>query len=112
MISSFHLRKVKDGYEFGGNIGGVFGKSPEEAKHNFWKVMYPGVYEFIDKTFSKENKMSNQERATEFEYLEYFYATADFGPADSEVRDYIQECFIKDTGKLPPEGYYYGNENE
>jgi len=56
--------------------------------------------------------MSIQERATEFEYLEYFYATADFGPADSEVRDYIQECFIKDTGKLPPEGYYYGNENE
>jgi hypothetical protein len=45
------------------------------------------------------------ERATELEYLKYFYSEADFGPADSDVRQNIDECFKKKTGKLLPKNY-------
>lgn len=45
------------------------------------------------------------ERATELEYLKFFYSWADFGPADGDVRDYMNQRFIKETGKALPEGY-------
>ena len=45
------------------------------------------------------------EQATELEYLRWFYQEADFGPADSDVRDFIDEAFVKETGKTLPEGY-------
>ncbi|AWY09298.1 hypothetical protein vBRpoSV10_176 [Ruegeria phage vB_RpoS-V10] len=45
------------------------------------------------------------EKATELEYLQWFYANADFGPADSDVRDIMNEEFMEDTGKGLPEGY-------
>lgn len=44
-------------------------------------------------------------RATELEYLKFFYSWADFGPADGDVRDYLNQRFTKETGKALPEGY-------
>lgn len=45
------------------------------------------------------------ELATELEYLQFFHGAADFGPADSDVRDWINEEFTRQTGKLLPVGY-------
>jgi len=45
------------------------------------------------------------ERLTELEYLREFYQRADFGPADSDVREIINEDIEKDTGKAIPENY-------
>lgn len=46
-----------------------------------------------------------KELATELEYLQFFYGCADFGPADSDVRELINEEFEEVTGKRLPEGY-------
>lgn len=45
------------------------------------------------------------ERATELEWLRWFYQEADFGPADSDVRFYMATAFKQETGKELPEGY-------
>lgn len=45
------------------------------------------------------------ERATELEYLQYFYAVADFGPADEDIRYMIKQKFKEETGKELPIGY-------
>jgi hypothetical protein len=45
------------------------------------------------------------ERATELEWLRFFYETADFGPADGDVRRIIEEEFKETTGKKMPAGY-------
>ena len=45
------------------------------------------------------------ERATEIEYLKFFYGTADFGPADEDVRDIIRKQFILTHKKHIPKGY-------
>lgn len=45
------------------------------------------------------------EKATELEYLRWFYQNADFGPADSDVRMYMDEEFVEETGKALPDGY-------
>jgi hypothetical protein len=45
------------------------------------------------------------EKATELEYLKYFYQNADFGPAHGDVVFNINEYFKKDTGKELPAGY-------
>lgn len=44
-------------------------------------------------------------RASELEYLRYFFEQADFGPADGDVRFLIAEQFTKKTGKKLPKGY-------
>ena len=44
-------------------------------------------------------------RATELEYLQWFYENADFGPADGDVREIMDREFKKETGKELPEGY-------
>lgn len=46
-----------------------------------------------------------KKEATELEYLKWFFSTADFGPADSDVRMYLEEQFEEETGKTIPEGY-------
>lgn len=46
-----------------------------------------------------------KERATEIEYLRWFYVNADFGPADEDVRKYLNEAFKRYSGKDLPEGY-------
>lgn len=52
------------------------------------------------------------ERATELEYLKWFFQEADFGPADSEVRDIMNEDFMNNTGKNLPEGYNFAEDGE
>jgi hypothetical protein len=44
-------------------------------------------------------------KATEQEWLEYFFANVDFGPAHEDVVDIIAENFVTETGKTMPEGY-------
>ena len=46
-----------------------------------------------------------RERATELEYLTWFRHNADFGPADSDVKDNLNEWFMEETGKNLPEGW-------
>ena len=43
--------------------------------------------------------------ATELEWLEWFYANCDFGPAHEDVVYIMQEAFVKETGKAIPSGY-------
>lgn len=45
------------------------------------------------------------DRATELEWLKWFYNHSDFGPADGDVRDWLAETFKAQTGKLLPIGY-------
>ncbi len=52
------------------------------------------------------------ERALECEYLTWFYQNADFGPADSDVRDIMKDEFMKQTGKNIPEGYNFYQDGE
>ena len=52
------------------------------------------------------------ERATELEYLQYFYAVADFGPADEDIRYMINQQFKKCTGKDLPIEYDDCEEDE
>ena len=47
----------------------------------------------------------NREKATELEYLQWFYGAADFGPADGDVRYLMDQEFREQTGKDLPEGY-------
>lgn len=49
----------------------------------------------------------SRERATELEYLEWFRQEADFGPADSDVKDIMADDFINETGKDLPKGWNY-----
>jgi len=48
-----------------------------------------------------------RERATELEYLEWFRHNADFGPADSDVKDMMNRDFMDETGKNLPKGWNY-----
>lgn len=45
------------------------------------------------------------EDATQEEFLMWFYCNADFGPADSDVRYYLKEKFMRETGKALPVGF-------
>lgn len=47
----------------------------------------------------------SEQQATELEYLQWFHANADFGPADSDVRDIMDKQFVQRTGKQLPKGY-------
>ena len=44
-------------------------------------------------------------KATELEFLEWFYFNCDFGPSDSDVKYFMKEDFIKETGKELPDCY-------
>ena len=50
------------------------------------------------------------QEASELEYLRWFAANADFGPADSDVIIYMQKEFVRDSGKLVPKEWRYGDE--
>jgi len=50
--------------------------------------------------------MSYKEKATELEWLRYFYRNADFGPADGDVRFYLAKDFKHLECKELPDGYY------
>lgn len=53
-----------------------------------------------------------RERATELEYLKWFRQNADFGSADSDVIDEMNERFMKKTGKNIPEGWNLKQDGE
>lgn len=53
-----------------------------------------------------------RERATELEYLKWFRQNADFGPADSDVVDGMNEQFMKETGKNIPHGWNFQSDGE
>ena len=44
-------------------------------------------------------------RATELQWLSWFYAWADFGPADEDVREELKEQFTRQTGLALPKEY-------
>lgn len=46
-----------------------------------------------------------KKRATELDFLRYFYVNADLGPADSYVRDIMMERFVATKGMSLPSGY-------
>lgn len=46
-----------------------------------------------------------RERATELEYLRWFRCEADFGPADGDVKDDMDQKFMDETGKNLPLGW-------
>lgn len=50
--------------------------------------------------------------ADELEYLRYFFQQADFGPADGEVREIIDDAFRNEFNKDPPKGYGYSDDEE
>ena len=47
----------------------------------------------------------SKEKATELEYLKWFFDVADFGPAHEDVMDMYNQSFVGETGKSLPEGY-------
>lgn len=49
--------------------------------------------------------MTNKVKATELEYLQWFYLKADFGPADDDIRDKLNRWFMEESRKDLPEGY-------
>jgi len=53
-----------------------------------------------------------RERATELEYLKWFRLEADFGPADGDVKEYMDRKFMRETGKNLPEGWNYASDGE
>lgn len=50
-------------------------------------------------------KNTTQERATELEYLTWFRCNAEFGPAEDDVIQIMNEQFRAETGKLLPVGW-------
>ena len=53
-----------------------------------------------------------RERATELEWLQWFYIEADFGPADSDVQDWMKVQFMDETKKNLPDGYNLASDGE
>lgn len=53
-----------------------------------------------------------RERATELEYFKWFRLNADFGPAHGDVQQYLDERFMKETGKNLPEGWHFAQDGE
>ena len=45
------------------------------------------------------------EMALEHDYLLFFRHNADFGPADQDVIDIINENYMKETGRKLPKGW-------
>jgi hypothetical protein len=53
-----------------------------------------------------------RKRATNLEYLEWFRHHADFGPAESDIIDAMNERFMEETGKNLPKGWNYAQDGE
>jgi hypothetical protein len=51
-------------------------------------------------------------RATELEYLTWFRHAADFGPAEGDVIDDMNQRFMQETGKNLPEGWNWAQDGE
>lgn len=46
-----------------------------------------------------------EEENQELEYLRWFRSNADFGPADGDVKQYLNERYTKEKGKSVPEAW-------
>jgi hypothetical protein len=46
-----------------------------------------------------------EEQKAELNYLRWFHGNADFGPAEGDVRHYLNEQYVAQTGSQVPEGY-------
>lgn len=55
--------------------------------------------------FFGERNREMDNKATELEWLQWFYCNADFGPADGDVQRAMAERFKRQTGKALPDGY-------
>lgn len=53
-----------------------------------------------------------RERATELEYLKWFRINADFGPAQSDIIDAMNENFMDETGNNLPDGWNVQQDGE
>jgi len=45
------------------------------------------------------------EQKVELEYLQWFHWNSDFGPADGDVRCYMNRRYTEETGNPLPPGY-------
>ena len=89
------------------------GKKIEMSKELIDKWKYIGlnnVYYITTDFYLKGDQM--KQRATEIEYLKWFRINADFGPADSDVKDIMNSEFMDETGKNIPEGWNYMSDGE
>jgi hypothetical protein len=53
-----------------------------------------------------------RERASELEYFKWFRHNADFGPAEGDVVEGMNERFMENTGKNLPEGWNFKQDGE
>jgi hypothetical protein len=53
-----------------------------------------------------------KDRATELEYLLWFRYNIDLGPSESDVIDWMNQQFMKESGKNLPEGWNYASDGE
>lgn len=53
-----------------------------------------------------------RKRATELDYFKWFRHNADFGPAESDVIEGMNERFMKETGMNLPEGWNFSQNGE
>lgn len=53
-----------------------------------------------------------RERADELCFLEWFYYNADFGPADSDVKDFMREDFMREMNMNLPKGFNFKCDGE
>jgi hypothetical protein len=54
--------------------------------------------------------VNKNRRASELEWLRWFYQFADFGPRDEEIRKQLKETFKVRRGLDIPEGYTLDDE--
>lgn len=53
-----------------------------------------------------------RQRATELEYLKWFKQNVDFGLADSDALDALDQQFMNETGKNLPIGWNHTEDGE
>lgn len=65
------------------------------------------IKNILNERLVEKKKSKSLEKATELEYLKWFYQNVDFGPAHGDVIYCLNERFKKKTGKILPDGYDY-----
>ena len=59
----------------------------------------------MGKANKKAQSLTLAEMENAFAFLEWFFANADFGPADADVRGLMLEQYEEETGNSVPEEY-------
>ena len=60
----------------------------------------------------RKPKQITEEQQEELDYLRWFRSNADFGPGDGDVKDWLNEEYMKETGKKLPRGWNYNSSGE